>query len=768
MTGSTDANLDGVDENQETKNQKLTNVNTITDTIDTARLAVASGFHPVLIRKGTKKATHDEWPDLRYTADTLTEFSYPNAAIGLMWGLGHADVDLETPEVSLVADYLLPNTPMVWGRIRNPRSHRVFGTTDDGFKGVKLKGPDGKSLVEVRGLGQQSVVPPSPWYNKEIKDTEGEYRWWDGYNALASDALPTPIVDVRELEVMVRECAFVAVVAKLWPDMAGSRHDAMIGIAGLLLKNGRALDRVMLICRCITEFGKDPDAADRLQIPKTSAARLEAGEEVAGYTLVESTLGEPLAKWVAAMFHLPVDKVTTIAGITLNDAGNAELFAELWGKDLMYLPMRKDWCGWTGKLWDLEPGGYMEQTKAKATVKHMEALSLTLPTSTERLAMRQHAVRSGSLQGIRAMSTLSKDTLKQNGDNLDSDPWLFNVPNGTIDLRTGELRNHSREDYITKMGGCTYDRDAVAPMWLAALEKTFDGNQELIDFLQRMAGYMLTGITREQCLFFYFGGGANGKSTFIETLTAIWGDYALRSPTETVMKKKNDAGIPNDVARLRGARLVVTQEIGANMQFSENVIKDLTGDDTKTARFLHGEWFDFKPELKLVLYGNHKPTVTGTDDGIWRRIKLIPFLHSFKDDDTKVDDLARVLFREEGPGILRWCVEGCLKWQVARLNPPEIVVEATAEYRGEMDVFGDFYRDHFHKTWDAEDKVSMERVFQLYLSWANDVGERPLSQRKVNAKMIDIGAEKYKSNGKWFLRGVAELPNTVPRSLSDL
>lgn len=728
------------------------------DVAETASQALRLGFYPVLVTRGTKRAFHNDWQLREYTQDTLDpDFTWPNAAIGLQWAKGHVDIDIEdvNPYTSRCADVLLPDTPMMWGRTGHERAHRVYTVNEVGHKSQKVRAPNKQGLIELRGEKAQSVIPPSPWYDKSIEAVNGQYTWWGEtpLSAMDNADLVIPTVDLAEMEVWCKETAFAAVMAGLWITMEGNRHDAMIGLCGMLLKGGRTVDRVTLIARCIVEYGQDPDPGDRMQIPRTSAARLATGEEVAGYTMFEAAVGPEIAKWAAGLFHLPVERITTVGGITLNDQGNSEVFTSLFGTDLVYLPMKKDWGGWIGPVWNIEGGAFLEQTRAKLVVKHLEALAPTMGTATERMALRSHAMRSGSANAIAAMVKLARDEMVMSESKLDADPALFNVGNGTIELRTGTLREHRREDFITKMGGVEYDGKGECPLWLRFLETTFEGDALLIEFVQRMCGYMLTGLTNEQVIFFLFGNGANGKSTFLEVLTALWGQYALRSPVETVMYKKGDVGIPNDVARLRGARLVITQEIGANMRFSENMIKDLSGDDTKTARFLHGEWFDFKPELKLVLYGNHKPIIMGTDNGIWRRIRLIPFMHTVTDDE-KIPDLARILVRDEGPAILRWCVEGCLKWQIARLGNPPAVEEATAEYRGEMDIFGEFFREYFEVTGKPADKVKMGAAYNAYQSWCNETGERMTTQRQFNIKMIESGAEKAKANGEWILRHV--------------
>lgn len=720
--------------------------------LETAKAALAVGFFPVLVQSGGKKPQHNNWETREYTSDMLAEdFSWEHAAIGLRWGQGHCDVDLETPLVASIGAVLLPPTPMIWGHLGSDKLHRVYACTPKN-KTTKIRRANKEVLAEVRGEKGQSVIPPSPWLDtKGTKVVQGLYGWLDP----AWDfSVPIPEIDVRELEVQVKEVVFAAVMAEMWPTMDGSRHDAMIGIAGMLLKGGRDADRVALICRCITEFGHDGDPGDRLQIAKTTASRLANGEEVAGYSMLEAALGPETAKWAAGLFHLPAEKVSSVGGQTLNDVGNAELFVKLFGNDVMYLRIKKDWAGYDGRRWDIESGSFIEQAKAKATVKHMEALAPTLKTATDRQAMRIHAIKSGSANAVGAMIRMARDVLSRNSAHLDVDPWLLNVLNGTLNLKTGELQPHRAEDYLTKLAGVEFDPKAECPQWKAYLEKTFRGDQKLINYIQRWSGYCLTGSAGEQKIQFCYGNGANGKTTYLEVMLGIMGEYGMKTPVETVMKTKVAPAISNEVARLRGARLVVTHEIQAEMRLAENVIKDLSGNDTKTARFLYGEPFDFKPVMKLIMYGNYKPIVTGTDDGIWRRLFLVPFKYTLSEDE-RIKDYDEILVREEGPGILNWCLEGCLRWQLTGLMVPDAVAEATEEYREEMDVFGEFFGDYLVK--GSGEKILMQHVYSgLYQPWCMETGEREMTKRRLIQKLVELGGEKYKSNGNWYLRGIGE------------
>ena len=321
-------------------------------------------------------------------------------------------------------------------------------------------------------------------------------------------------------------------------------------------------------------------------------------------------------------------------------------------------------------------------------------------------------------------------------DELDSNPWLLNAANGTIDLKTGALRAHSRRDLVTKQAPTAFDPDARCPTWLAFLDTVMAGRQDLIEFLRRAVGYSLTGDVSEQVVFFPYGLGANGKTTFAETVTAMLGDYAQKAPRGMLtMRAGNSDGVPNDIARLPGARFVVSNEVEEGRRLAEAQVKDLAGGDTLTARFMRGEFFEFRPTHKLWIYGNHKPVIRGTDEGIWRRMRLIPFevtIAAAKQDRKLLQKL-----RAELPGILAWAVQGCLDWQRDGLSAPAEVTEATAAYRAEMDVLADFLSDKCYLAPSAT--VPKAALFVAYQTWCEVNRERPLGKIAFGARLKERG-----------------------------
>ena len=268
--------------------------------------------------------------------------------------------------------------------------------------------------------------------------------------------------------------------------------------------------------------------------------------------------------------------------------------------------------------------------------------------------------------------------------------WLLNVRNGTIDVGTGEFREHRQENMITKIANVDYDPQADCPVWKQFVREIMGCKGDLIHFLQTAAGWALSRDTSEQTMFILYGTGANGKSTFLNTIMHLLGDYAIATFTETFMRKNGDQNT-NDVARLRGTRFVTTTEAEQGRRLSEPIIKQITGNDRMTARFLYGEYFNFVPTCKIFLATNHKPVIKGTDHGIWRRIKLIPFTTRILDEkqDKRLDEKLKA----EASGILNWLLEGTYRWRKERLRVPAAILHATDEYRGEMDVIGNFLKE---------------------------------------------------------------------------
>jgi putative DNA primase/helicase len=401
---------------------------------------------------------------------------------------------------------------------------------------------------------------------------------------------------------------------------------------------------------------------------------------------------------------------------------------------------------------------------AKDTARSIFEEAKEAPSDTAAKELGKWASSSLSESKLRAMITLaqSEPGIPVLPEELDASPDLLNVADGTIDLRTGKLREHRREDLITKIAPVEYHPDATAPTWEAFLERALPG-KELRGFVQRAVGYSATGDTSEQCMFINHGGGANGKSTFQEALSAALGDYAMRTPTEMLLAKRSE-GVPNDVARLKGARFVSASETEEGRRLAESRVKDLTGQDTVTARFMKAEWFDFAPTHKLWLSTNHKPEIRGTDAAIWRRIRLVPWTVSIPqaEQDKKLPEK----LRNELPGILAWVVRGCLEWRRKGLQAPEEVLQATGDYRSEMDVLAAFLEECCILRSDA--MAFAKNLYVAYKEWCEASGEPIEKQRRFGMRLTERGLRRQKVGGVYRWYGVGLRHNEPGPSSSNV
>jgi putative DNA primase/helicase len=448
------------------------------------------------------------------------------------------------------------------------------------------------------------------------------------------------------------------------------------------------------------------------------------------------------------------DKATDTAPEELSELGNAARFARQHGENVRWCIEFRKWLLWDRQRWIFAEAGE-EMRHAKTTVLSIHGEAAQAETLKQAEAIAKHALRSQSRHAIEGMLSL---TQKEPGIpisqcRLDSNPMLLGVSNGVIDLSSGAFRAPSRLDYITKRAHVEYDGRATCPRWVEFLQGIFGKDDALIAYIQRAAGYSLTGSTAEQCLFFLYGTGSNGKSTFLGTLKALLGDYAMQCAADSLMVKRGDggSGANGDIARLRGARLVSAVEAEEGKRIAEAQIKQMTGGDTVTARFLYQEIFEYVPQFKLWLAANHKPTIRGNDLGIWRRIHLVPFTVTIGDD--KKDKRLPEKLAAEGSGILNWALEGCAAWQrLGGLNPPAAVTGATEAYREEMDVFGAWIDECCLIERGAE--YAAAALYAGYRSWSESEGIYPLSHVKFANKLKERGFEKARKIGGQMYRGL--------------
>jgi putative DNA primase/helicase len=427
-----------------------------------------------------------------------------------------------------------------------------------------------------------------------------------------------------------------------------------------------------------------------------------------------------------------------------NQQGNAQRLIQRHGADLRFCP-EIGWLVWDKKRWWPDDTGEVER-RAKETVRQIYNEAADCPDKDRREALGSWAHKSESAPQIAAMITLAKTEpgMPIRQAQLDTNPWLLNVANGTLDLQSGKLRQHQRSDRITKLIDIEYHPTSECPMWDAFLTRVMDGNEELKSFLQRAIGYSLTGLTREQCFFFLFGSGGNGKTVFLDLMAHLCGDYAKTTRADTFLVKRGEN--TNDLARLAGARFVSASETESGRRLAEGLVKTLTGGDRIPARFLHREYFEFIPQFKLWLSTNHKPRIAGTDNAIWRRIHLIPFTVTIPEEER--DKELSLKLHGELSGILSWAVRGCESWQDLGLKAPDAVSKATRDYRQESDSLATFVDENC----SLDGETSKTALYEAYAEWAKKSAEFAVSKREFGIRLLEKGFKDERTkNGRYWV-----------------
>jgi putative DNA primase/helicase len=408
-----------------------------------------------------------------------------------------------------------------------------------------------------------------------------------------------------------------------------------------------------------------------------------------------------------------------------SDEALALRFAERHVHELKYIAAWNKWVIWSSTVWRFD------ETLAVLDLARRLCREIASACDDSKIA-RSIASR----KTIAAVVNLARADrrIAATAEQWDSDPWLLNTPSGVIDLRTGKQRPHDPNDYLTKVTATSPDPSCPTPVWLKFLERVCKTDVEFISFLQRITGYALTGVTREHALFFCYGTGANGKSTFVNAVTGCIGDYHRVAPIETFTVAKNDRH-PTELAALRGSRFVTSIETEEGRRWAESKIKSLTGGDKIAARFMKQDFFEFRPSFKVFIAGNHRPGLRSVDEAIRRRFHLLPFTASIAPEER--DEQLGAKLELEWPGILAWMISGCLDWQHRGLDPPPVVRAATTEYLEAEDALSAWIEE-------AGDPAAntFELTNSLFNSWrkyAQEAGEYVGSVRKFSQRLEDRG-----------------------------
>lgn len=757
--------------------------------------------HPTITAKGARcscprgygcpdkqKGKHPrlgEWPDQATTdPDTIRAWwkKWPSANIGIVTGPGSGlavlDIDPRNGGDITLAQLTaqhgeLPDTPSVLSG--GGGQHYDFLLTDD-LPSLKLEG------IDFLTAGHYVIAPPS------LHSSGQRYTWelssepdnvplatipdWlrrlvettaQAYTAAAS-TLPDdlPSVDLETLRISTTIKTVITRGNKR-TDPYPSRSEALFAVETSLIRAGYD-DATIAAILLNPQYGisdkplhqKDPRAAQYWTLTKGWIARdiARARAKVAAAAAQDTAPRDAPRMWQTSpngQTPPPVEAsppvILPTEGLGYQDWYNARALVAYYGAHLRYCYAWEKWLAWTGTHWALatsEPLAW-----AKQTIKRLASQVEHLHDEDAIAALLKHITGSLRASRLQALLTLapSEPHMAVLHTALDTHPFLLNCQNGTVDLRTGALRPHRREDFLTTCLPIDYDAQAACSLWKSFLWRIFAQQQPLIDFVQKVIGYCLTGSVQEQALFVFWGTGANGKSTLVNTLLGLFGAFSMKATEELLMVTKSDRH-PTERADLFGKRLVATIETRQGSQLNEVFVKEATGGDPIRARRMREDFWQFDPTHKFILATNHKPVIRGTDHAIWRRIHLVPFTVTIPDTEKNPHLLEEL--HAEWPGILAWAVRGCQRWLSEGLGIPAEVAQATATYRQEMDVLEIFLTEQCVR--HAEAKVRSSALYAAYRTWCDQEGETLLTQTAFSRLLVEKGYEKYPNNGIWWRR----------------
>lgn len=682
-----------------------------------ARKLLERGWHCIPLHAQDKKPVGDNWNKRIIEADDIASAFAPDRNLGLLLGEPSdwiVDIDCDIEEAVVAGGYLMPNTGLSFGRKSIGRAHLLYRCP--GIQTAKFKDPTkdkNAMILEIRSTGSQTMIPPSV-------HPSGEKVTWLGKGKPAE-------LKSAELLKAARLTAAAALLARHWPE-SGARQDAALHLSGALAHAGWGLEEIKTFMEAVVAAAGDEEAAMRLKAVSYALEKIQKGLPVSGWPKLAETVGDKIVGRVREW--MGISSAINDFGCQVfrrTDTGNAERLVFHCGEELRYCYELGKWLIWNGRQWAPDNSGEIYR-RAKDTVRQIGGEAIQIYDENERRAMLKWALSSESRSRQRDMITLAESHLPVAQDQLDIDPWLLNVQNGTLDLKSGELMPHKKEQLLTKICPVKY-REIKSPLWEGFLKRVLP-DAEVRAFVQRSIGYSLTGDCSEEVLFFLYGTGRNGKSKFIEAIQYIMGDYASTTRPEVLMEKKHDA-IPVELASLKGVRFTSTIETGHGQRFAESLIKQITGGDELQVRYMRQDPFTYKPQFKIWLASNNKPDIRGRDQGIWSRIMLIPFTVMIppKERDKQLGDKLKT----EGEAILAWAVEGCLAWQEQGLNPPKQVLDAVSDYQEETDRLSGFFEDCCE--FMPQVKATTKELYSAYEMWCEDNGEAPV-RKTTFAKML--------------------------------
>ena len=744
--------------------------------LDAALAWSQRGFWPVPVKFRSKKPFNPQdpsgsnWQHLRISQDDAAcYFNGQPLNIGILLGddYGSADVDLDCGEAIAAAPMFLPATGMRFGRPSKPASHWIY-RLDPPIASTTFVDPvDKKVLLELRCLnkdgsvGHQTVVPPSTHPSGEL------IRFEPGFERSPAN------IDANDLLESLRTMAAAALLAKHWPEAGAGRHKTMLALAGVLQRSLWIEEDAVRFCvavyRCVSTH--DPHAVARTEAEIRDTFRnASAGKSTTGIPTLQDRLDRKVVDraldWLGIepvpprTQSLPTNRTSTpqaprsgsidlvCGSFAAGDLGNAERLIAVHGSDLRYNHDFAKWLVWDGCRWSIDGA---EEARKRAQDTMVDLLRQALATGNKDLV--SFATRSLKSPQISYALREAQPHLHISTEELDSDPWLLNFANGTLDLRNAQLRPHQRQDFITKVVHHNYRADAECPAFIRFLERIMGGGpdaseagleraERLMSYLQKAFGYALTGITSQKAVFILHGSGNNGKSTLLATFFKILQEYSVLLQIDTLMVRQENNNTQADLADLRGARFVMTSETEEGQRLAEGKLKRITqGMGKIKAVRKYENPIEFFETHKLFMDANHKPVVRGTDNAIWNRLHPVPF--SITIPPEEIDQELPGKLHAEAEGILAWAVAGTMRWKREGLGKPPEVADEESRWRAESDPLRDFVEDCCIVNPGLDQKAAS--LWQAYQNWAEENGERhSLTRKKFTDRLQLLGCEPVK------------------------
>lgn len=684
-----------------------------------------------------------EWQDRKHKFAQErfeTEFAeHLDINVGVVLGSGLVDIDLDCPEAARIAERLLPKT-ITFGRKSAPKSHWLYrcsaesNTFVDPIRAKEIKSKkkhketaqDKSMILEVRSTSHYTVFPGSIHPSGEPVDFSDA--------SFDEGALPAEIT-IDTLEKYASLIAGLTLLARYFPQ-EGSRHDCQLALIGALVNDGWDEEEVELVVSIVDEISENDQDDGRAASIRTTVDRRENNENIVGWGALSKHYEKGVLGKIQNFLGGKLDPTKVKGPSPFTDMANAERLVTRFGESLRYVRKWNTWLYWNGRMWD--EGEIVVEKYAQATVRHIYEEADKAEANQQAdfgKLLRKHAIDSSDARKLANMIRLGRyqGEIAIRHTDLNKNTSLLNFQNGTLDVVSGQFKPHEPKDLLNQISPTFYEPQADCPLWKQAILEMMGGDKEVADFLQVAVGYSLTGCMREQLFFMLYGTGRNGKSTFLNVLQHVLGaDYTASIPNDTLLTKAQGESHPTGLTLLFGKRLAITTEIDKGMAFQEGLIKKATGGDKIVARKMREDFWEFLPTHTVWMACNHKPRIQGRDEGIWRRVNIIPFEVNF---EGREDPRLTAKLKEEAPGILQWALEGARRYlnNRSQITPPLKCAILKDAYKADQDRLRDFFEDCVE--FDPTVRTTSDSVFKVYRKWCENVGEAPIS-RKAFAEML--------------------------------